>query len=80
MKLLKTSIAIVGVTLFVAACNKTDNSNTATENTVISENTVTTENAAMENMATENVATENSEVAPANATGNGTKDDQGPRH
>ena len=75
MKLLKTSIAIVGVTLFVAACNKTETNNAAAENTVVAENSVTTENA-----ASENVATENSEVAPANATGNGSKDDTGPRH
>lgn len=85
MRLLKTSIAIVGVTLLVAACNKTETSNESTENTVVTENSVTTENAAtengaMENVATENVATDNSDVAPANATGNGSKDDNGPRH
>lgn len=80
MKLLKTSIAIFGVTMLVAACQKSATSeNTTTENTT-TENTVTSENAATENTATNNEATDMNEVAPSNAVGNGTKDDSGIRH
>jgi ABC-type glycerol-3-phosphate transport system substrate-binding protein len=75
MKLFKTSIAIFGVTMLVAACHKS-----ATNETTTTENTVTTENAATENTAAENVATDNNEVAPSNAVGNHTKDDTGIRH
>lgn len=75
MKLLKPSIAIFGVTMLVAACQK----NATNENTTV-ENTVTTENAATENTTAENVVTDSNEVTPSNAMGNHSRDDVGIRH
>lgn len=80
MKLLKTSIALFGITMLVAGCHKS-----ATTEKTTTENAVTTENAATENTATENTATNNAatdenEVAPSNAVGNGVKDDTAIRH
>jgi hypothetical protein len=81
MKLLKTSIAIVGITLCVAACNKTATQNNAAEENAVNaaapEANAPEANAAAENAALGNMAAPAN--AEANATGNGAKTDPGPR-
>ena len=88
MKLLKTSIAIASVTLFVAACQKAETSNNASENTVVTQNTTSTENLATVNATNQNVVSENaagngvavSERTTTRTAHKGVKDDSGPRH
>lgn len=82
MKLLKTSIAIVGITLCVAACNKTASQNNAADENVVNA-AAPDMNAPAANAAAENAALGSNMATPANAaanaTGNGAKTDNGPR-
>jgi hypothetical protein len=72
MKLLKASIIVIGITLCVAACKKTESQNTATDNTI----TATAPAPAAPEM---NAAAANNMAAPDNAIGNGDRTDDGPR-
>lgn len=76
MRMLKTSIAIVGIALCVAACNKTTTQNNAADENAMNA-AAPDMNAPAANAAAENAAIENN--ATANATGNGSKTDPGPR-
>jgi len=68
MKLLQASIAVIAISLCVVGCKKTV-TKTVTENTTM--------NAAT--MAPANSVDTNNMAAPDNATGNGDREDTGPR-
>ena len=72
MKFLKASIVALGLTLCVAACNKTPKAEDNTMNAAAPEAAAPEANAAAENATTDNNAVEN-------ATNNGDKTDTGPR-
>ena len=71
MKLLKASMLVIGITLCLAGCKKT-NHNAVQENTA---NAATPAPAP----ADMNSAVGNNAATPANATGNGDRTDTGPR-
>jgi uncharacterized lipoprotein len=77
MKRFKVTVAVLGMTLCVAACNKTRTTNSSEDNSM---NAATPEAATPEaNAAAENAATENNVAVPENAANNGERTDTGPR-